>query len=701
MTTFIGGGEDASFLDDILYKEGTLGKWEQRLPHDSPADWYDDWDAANPVETFTADSDDWRVHYKMGYPLTFYHNKKFVFGVRKAESIVQIDQKTENVVWAKIDGDVVVERGDYPRFTTRDLVKFSHTPQSTEIENVLRLGNGYSLACSKRVTPVEFGAKTIGEAWWMIGPTDKEDEISRRVLMLKIYDGPYPYQSRGTDIILSDPAPLNIESEYVIYSYDEDGIKGLYREVYKGIMPQKHAITIRGQELIDQMVDFKGEPSFLDDQLVGPGTVRYSFPLEATKLLKVESRGAEIVGRMRPDGTVWQNFSAYDGKAVSELEIEFDVFSSLASIRIEWESLKDWVPVGRPKIDILPAERAGNLIRIECEEGEGLSQENSLYDGSYTVSANVKCKKGQAIITVGGIEMVSWNPLDKSIRGAGDFVTNNDVYDFVLTGRGKSIFEIDRFRVAEAGQNDWVPDDINWYIETESGKFAANDSINNPETPVGLGEAKNWRIGVDVPENTGGLDSIAVSAIYNKTFRTGTAQILREIRWNGEGPGRLHYPQNVTQLPVVGEYIELDGRGAVSWEQQTSEDTGDVKVLLDGANIAFKEEYTYRPVTLKNRRWRVDVDETRASIYLDDEPVGYMIGLGLPFRITQNNSEDVQLDCSVGFIQLRRELGPRFEGWDTGDSTISTATDGPRVAWGRDAEEAQANMPFYSVRVSS
>lgn len=77
-----------------------------------------------------------------------------------------------------------------------------------------------------------------------------------------------------------------------------------------------------------------------------------------------------------------------------------------------------------------------------------------------------------------------------------------------------------------------------------------------------------------------------------------------------------------------------------------------------------------------------------------------MIGLGLPFRVTQNNSEDVQLDCSVGFIQLRREFGPRFEGWDIGYTITSTIQDGPRVSWGQNQEEAEANMPFYSVKIS-
>ncbi len=700
MTTFIGEGPDNAFLDDILLKEGSLGKWEERINGESPTNWFDDWDPASPVETFTADSGDWRVHYKTGYPLTIYHKRKFIFGIAKNPSLVHIDQNTENVVWAKIDGDVIVEREDFIRFATRDRVRFSHTPKATEKENVFRLGNGYSLACSRRVDPLEFGAETRGSAWWMIGPTDQEEELSHRVLMVKLYDGPHKYQSRGTDIILSDPAPLNTESEYVIYSYDEEGIKGLYREVYKGVKPQKHAMTIRGDELLDQMISFDGEPGFRDGQLTGPGIFRYSFPLEATKLLKVEWRGSEVEMRMRPDSTDWQDFDNYDGKAVTNLELEFDVFTSLSSIRIEWESLKHWVPVGRPKIDILPAGWGGNLIRMEVEEGEGLLQSNSLYSGAYTVSANVKCKEGKAVIAVGGVEMVSWNPLDKSIRGAGDFVANNDIYDFVLTGRNRSVFEIDRFRIAEVGQRDWVPDDMNWYIETESGKYPASDSINNPEVPVGLGEAKNFRIGVDVPEYTGGLDEIAVSGIYNKTFRTGSDQILREIRWNGDGKSRVYYPQNVTHLPVIGEFIEIEGRGAIAWEQQTSEDEGDVEILLDGARVAYKEEYTYRPVTLKNRRWRVDVGETRATIYLDDEVVGYMLGIGLPFRITQNNSEDVQLDCSVGFIQLRRELGPRFEGWDIGESFVATVKEGPRVSWGRDQEEAIVNMPFYTVKIS-
>lgn len=325
---------------------------------------------------------------------------------------------------------------------------------------------------------------------------------------------------------------------------------------------------------------------------------------------------------MRPDMTDWVDFKNYDGKAVTNLELEFEVFSSLSSFRIEWESLKDWVPVGRPKIDILPAGWGGNLVRMELEDGEGLLQANSLYSGSYTVSANVKCKEGTAMVAVGGIEIVRWNPLDKSIRGSGDFISTNDVYDFILTGRGKTVYEIDRFRIAESGENKWIPKDIDWYIETESGKYPASDSINNPEVPVALGEAKQWRIGIDVPEDTGDTEEIAISGIYSKTFRTGAAQILREIRWNGEGKSRIYYPQNVTRLPIAGEYIETDGRGAITWEQQGSFDDGDVQLLLDGAKVAYKEEYTYRPVTLKNRRWRVDVQENRATVFLTVKKLG-------------------------------------------------------------------------------
>lgn len=274
----IGGGLDPSFLDDILLKEGSLGKWEERLKLEAPSDWWD-WEPTSGVATFTADNDNWRVHYRTGYPLAIYHNKKFVFGVRREPSLVHIDQHTENVVWAKMDGNVIVERGDFIRFTSRDRVKFSHTPQLTNRENVFRLHNGYSIACSKKANPIEYGAETEGEAWWMIGPTEEEEEISRRVLMIKIYDGPYSYQSRGTDILLSDPAPLNTESEYVIYSYDEEGIKGLYREIYQGVKPQKHAMTIRGEDLLNQLREQSGSISYRDDQIVGPGKVRYSFPL--------------------------------------------------------------------------------------------------------------------------------------------------------------------------------------------------------------------------------------------------------------------------------------------------------------------------------------------------------------------------------------------------------------------------------------
>jgi hypothetical protein len=687
------------FFDDVMLKEGSLKKWESRINNESPTEWYDDWDDADRLSTFTADSHNWRVHYKNRFPLVFYHNKKFVFGIRKPPTFVQIDQQTDDIVWAKIDGDVVVERADYPRFTTRDQVFFSHTPMVTERENVFRLGNGYSIACAKTVMPIEYGAVTSGKAWWMIGPTEEEEELSHRVLMVKIYDGPHPYQSRGTDIILSDPIPVNSEAEYVIYSYDNSGIRGLYRENYRGVAPQKHAMTLQGDELFSQIIETEGKIQVKNGQITGPGKIRIALPLSATKLLNFYMRGSELEYRLNPDETDWVRLDNYDGKAVNDLEIEIDVYNSLASIRVEWESLKDWEPVGRPKVDILPAGWGGNLIRMELEEGEGLIQSNSLYTGAYTISANVKCITGQVVVDVGGIDVVSWNPVDKSIRGSGDFVVNNDTYEFFVTGNGHTIFEIDRFRVAEAGQREWVPDDLEWYIETESGRYSASESINNKSIPVALGEAKEWRIGIDAPANMGELDEVAISAIYNSTFNTGAAHALKNVKWNGVGRSRVYYPQNVTSAPVVGEYTIADGRGALSWEQTTSVDEGDVQILLDGSPVAYREETTYRPVTIQNRRWRVDIGETRATVFFDGQEVGFMLGQGIPFRIQQNNSEDVQLDCSIGFIQMRRELGPRFEGWTLGNSVASTISSGPRVVWGMNDAEARQNLPYYTVTI--
>jgi hypothetical protein len=701
MATFIGGGEDPAFLDDVLIKEGSLKKWEKRLKSESPTNWYEGWDKADPQSTLTIDSGDWRVHYLYRYPLTFMHKKRFVFGVMKDPDFVHMDQITDDIVWAKIgDERVVVEREDFPRFTTRDEIRFSHTPKLTEYPNVFRLGNGYSISCNRRVSLRQYGARTTGEAWWMIGPTSQEAELSRRVFMIKIYDGPYKYQARGTDIRLSDPAPLSSKSEYVIYSYDDEGMRGLYREIYDGIKPQKHAMTIRGQELWDQIREKSGRITFKNDQIVGPGKVKYVFPLLSTKLLKIEWRGSEIDYRFRPDATEWVKINNYDGKAVSELELEFDVYSSLSSFRIEWESLRDWEPVGRPKVDILPAGWGGNLIKLEVEEGEGLVQTNDLYTGAYTVSANVRCHEGQAVIDVGGIEVVNWNPLDKSIRGAGDFVANNDEYDFTLTGIGHTVYEIDRFRIGEAGQKDWLPEDIKWYVETEKGRVDASDSINAPNMPVSVGEAKRWRIGVEVPQKIGDVDEIAISGIYNETFRTGDAHILKTIKWAGDGKSRVHYPQNVTRLPVLGDYIPVEGKGAVAWEQDVANDEGDVLILLDESRVAYKEEYTYRPVEIRNRRWRVQILEQRANVYFDNRFVGYMIGQGLPFRVTQDNTEDVQVDCASGLIQMRRDLGPRFEGWDIGIANIDTATYGPRVVFGKDRQEAQENIPFYVVRIA-
>src|SRR5215212_1219799 len=103
MSLFIGGSQDGdnSFLDDILIKEGSLGAFEERINNESPTDWYDGWANAEPVSTFTVDVDDWRIHYRNRYPLTFMHDRKFVFGVRHSPSIVHIDQYNENTLWAQ------------------------------------------------------------------------------------------------------------------------------------------------------------------------------------------------------------------------------------------------------------------------------------------------------------------------------------------------------------------------------------------------------------------------------------------------------------------------------------------------------------------------------------------------------------------------------------------------------------------------
>lgn len=299
---------------------------------------------------------------------------------------------------------------------------------------------------------------------------------------------------------------------------------------------------------------------------------------------------------------------------------------------------------------------------------------------------------------VGSLEMLTWK-LNKRQWQWRDFVTDNDEYDITITGNGQFSFEIDSAAIVEAGHAPWKSGEIEWHVDTEHETHNVTESVNNPETPVSLGEEKRWRIRTEVPEDVE-REEIPISNIYIDVFSTGRDHITRNIQWRGEGESRVHFPNSVIVTPVDGEYIPVDGRGAIVWQQEKLFSEDDVSLSIDGSRLSFSDEFIYRSVEIRNEMWKVVIDETFATIYLDDEEVGTMYGQGLPFRIAKATTEDVQLDCSVGFVQLRRGLGPRFEGWDIGEYSINVERDRAITAWGVDASEALENLPYYDVRVN-
>lgn len=323
----------------------------------------------------------------------------------------------------------------------------------------------------------------------------------------------------------------------------------------------------------------------------------------------------------------------------------------------------------------------------------------TLYTGSYTASANVRCLEGVADVLVGEDIIVSWNPLDKSIRAGGEFVVNEGSYELVLSGTGDFSYEVDRIRVAESGQKKWLNEDIKWWIENENGKVDAAPSINNVSTPVSLGESKKWRLGIETPKEIDERD-VDISHIGIDLYRTGSDNLIKHLKWRGIGSTRIHYPENLTQLPVSAQWITTRDNGAVSWQQTSDHSEGDVGITIEGSPLSYKDEYIYRPVTLKNRYWRVEIGEEKATIYYGGTEVGVMSGQGLPFRISEFNSENIELDCSIGFVQLRRDLGPRFEGWTTQKATVPISTSGSvTTVFGTSQEEADDNLPYFSVTV--
>lgn len=716
-TRILFGNDDPVFSDDFLIKEGKipqefLDRIEEEYPH-TFFDWPD------TQGTMTIENEEWTVHYNSPFPLCFYHDQEFAFGIRKPESDVIVDLDSSEAVWTRLktinptedplnvmDGifgegtnRIVVERGDFPRFQTIGDIKISHTLKTTEYPNVYSLGNGYVLASSREIQIKKHGARTEQECWWMVAPEEYADEVSRRVLTVKLYDGPYPFQSRSTDIKLADPIPPTQKSEYVVYSYDREGIKGMYREIFQGVKPSKKAFVLQGDELLGYAKE--NDLRYVNEQLVGPGRVRYQFPLYSTKLLNVYWRGSEVNVWIRPDGEDWVDIADYDGKAVTSLEVELEVFTSLASLRVEYESVKDWYPVGRPVIDIVPSSMegvAGNALVITGEQDEGLRQTVSLYTGLYEVCAYVGCFYGEAVVDVGSLQMLDWS-LNKKQWNWREFVSENDEYDITITGNGQFSFEIDKPSIVEAGHSPWKGGDIDWYVDTDYERHNATESINNLETPLSLGEEKRWRVGVSASENID-REEISISNIYIDTYSTGRDQITKNIRWRGSNQSRLHFPNNVIASPVDAEYISLYGNGAIAWQQHNHFSDDDVKLTIDNSALSYSDEFIYRNVEINNEFWRVVITEDRATIYLNGELAGTMFGQGLPFRISKANTEDVQLDCSVGFVQLRRGMGPRFEGWDLGSYSASVEQSRAMTVWGITDEEALDNLPYYNITIN-
>lgn len=144
--------------------------------------------------------------------------------------------------------------------------------------------------------------------------------------------------------------------------------------------------------------------------------------------------------------------------------------------------------------------------------------------------------------------------------------------------------------------------------------------------------------------------------------------------------------------------MRANGRGTISWEQEAPTDETDVVLTIDGSRLSYASDSIYRPVVATNEFWRVEVGEDEARVFYQDELVGRMLGQGLPFRVAQDNPEDVQLDCSVGLVQLRRGLGPRFEGWDVASVTVPVTVRDAVAAFGVTTAEADENVPHYNVR---
>ncbi len=729
---------DPVHVDDVLLKSGSLPYTLEELAGSVPRERWslgEEWPPAGP-DAFTAETrvarplidreaeDVWRVHYERGRPLAAYCNRQIAVALTRGAEydpalgfsgtypLPRVEQVSPDIVWAEIGGRVVVERGEYPRFETPAGPTLFNEPLVLLRDNLYRVGtSGFVVAASRHVTVRANRVECPHPTWWMVAREEDAERVSRRVFTLKIYDGPYRYGARGTDITIADPVPLPSEADYAFYSYDEQGLRGLYRERHRGISPHKRAITITARDLLDRATQTKGELSFDRGRVAGVGTLSFDLPVDATKLLSLYWRGDEVDVRLSVDGGPFTPFSDYDGLAATQVRLEVSVFNSLSSVRLEYEGLEDWSAHGRPRVDLVPAGWGGTVVRLTGRSGEGLVQRAGLATGDYTASVNVRCHRGRTIAACGGIELVSWNPLDKSIRAGGHFVVERGVYEMVLTGEALNPNEtfscdLDRFRVAPGTDASWIEEDVAFELETEGERVPISGSVNLPNTPVGAG-GRRFRLAVTAPEDLGEAEHVTLSRVTAELYSTGSRTYERTVRYRSTSPSRLHYPAGLVQRPQ-GSYYEVSGTGKLRWSLFEDTSQTDVALTVEGSPLAyrtdetdaFEEGYFYLPAHLDNSVWSVEVFEGEARVWREGELAGSVSGGGLPFRVAAESAEDIRLECPAGIVQLRRGLGPRFEGFDLDYAQVPAFTaPGGVVAFGASEEEARENLPFLTVEV--
>lgn len=706
----------------------------------------------NPPDRGPAGEDTWRVHYERGRPLAIYENApgekpNIAVALTRGGSgnevpTPRIIQEIDDCVWADIGGRVIVERGEYPRFETPPGVTLFNEPLIPLRDNLYRVGNsGYVLAASRTVELLSNRVTCSSSTWWMVAKERDAERVRRRVFTLKVYDGPYTYGARGTDIKLSDPVPLPSEADYAFYSYDAAGLRGLYRETQEGIAANKRALTISGGDLLERADRVSGDLYIEDGRVAGVGTLEYLLPVRATKLLNFYWRGDEVEGRLGTDGGPYTDFADYDGLAVTEVSLKLAVFNSLSSVRLEYEGISDWDPHGRPLVDVMPGapSEGGAVVRIVGRTGEGLIQSVGLPTGDYTASANVGCARGRGVLGCGGLELVSWNPLDKSVRGAGAFVVGRGLYDILITGEAPSgvpssvpsdsspagdsgtfELEVDRLRIAPGRDGGWLNGEIEFRIETEHESRDISESVNLPNVPAGTPESRRFRLSVTAPDELSSGDArsglpseieyVSIATLQAELYGTGSRTHERTIRYRAEGPSRIHYPESLVLDRPPSSYYEVDNVGVIRWHLADLQNPSDVTLLVEGSPLAYRadevddfaEGYFYLPVELSSGPWRVQVLESEVAVSLSGKVVGRVSGEGLPFRVAVESAEDIRLETPAGLVQLRRGMGPRFEGFSldyVNAPAYAVRGTSETVAFGRSEEEARSNLPFVGVEV--